>query len=357
MAADNLTIEAESKYVAAADRESLRERLSRKKVVLSENALTVLQRRYLKKDDNGNIVESPEDLFFRVAENIAGAEKLFAADADVWTEKFYNSMVDLDFLPNSPTLMNAGRELQQLSACFVLPVGDSMEEIFTSVKNTALIHKSGGGTGFSFSHIRPKNDRVKSTKGISSGPLSFMRVFDIATETVKQGGTRRGANMGILNCSHPEIMDFIEMKEKDGVMSNFNISVALTDEFMDALKNDEEYPLRNPRSDEIVGKLKASSVFKRIVELAWKNGEPGIVYIDKINADNPTPHIGRIESTNPCGEQPLLPYESCNLGSINLAHMVSDNKGKLEVNYFKLGNTVRTASLKSTGIRFPKSKK
>jgi ribonucleoside-diphosphate reductase alpha chain len=325
--------------------QTLKEKLTRKKANLTDNARTVLEKRYLKKDDSGKIVETPEDLFFRVAENIAGAERLFSSEesTDVWTEKFYNVMADLDFLPNSPTLMNAGRDLQQLSACFVLPIGDSMEDIFNAVKYTALIHKSGGGTGFSFSNIRPKNDRVKSTKGISSGPLSFMRVFDIATETVKQGGTRRGANMGILNCSHPEIMEFVEMKSKDGVLSNFNISVGITNEFMEALKRDEEYPLRNPRTGEIVGRMKASKVFKRIVELAWKNGEPGIVFLDKINEHNPTPHIGAIESTNPCGEQPLLPYESCNLGSINLANMVSDNNGKKEVNYFKLGNTVRTA--------------
>jgi ribonucleoside-diphosphate reductase alpha chain len=325
--------------------ETLKERLTKNILALSENARVVLEKRYLKKDDAGAIVEGPEEMFFRVAQAVAGAEKIFNRDArtDIWTEKFYTIMTDLDFLPNSPTLMNAGRELGQLSACFVLPVGDSMEEIFESVKNTALIHKSGGGTGFSFSHIRPRNDRVKSTKGVSSGPLSFMRVFDVATETIKQGGTRRGANMGILECTHPEIMDFISIKEQDGVLSNFNISVALTDQFMEALKKDGEYELINPHTKEVAGKRKASEVFKRIVELAWKNGEPGVIFLDKINAENPTPHIVPIESTNPCGEQPLLPYESCNLGSINLAHMVHRQGGKPEINYAKLGNIVRIA--------------
>jgi len=274
----------------------LKKRLLSKKIALTENARKVLALRYLKKNDDGSPAEEPEDLFFRVAENIASIEK----NSEKWTEVFYNVMANLEFLPNSPTLMNAGRELQQLSACFVLPVGDSMEEIFEAVKNTALIHKSGGGTGFSFSGLRPKNDLVKSTKGVSSGPISFMRVFDIATDTVKQGGTRRGANMGVLSCSHPDIMEFISIKEKDGILANFNISVAITDEFMEALKNNTDYPLRNPRDNQVVGNLKASDVFDKIVTCAWKNGEPGIIFIDRINDFNPTPHIGRMVSTNPC---------------------------------------------------------
>lgn len=312
---------------------------------ISKNALTVLEKRYLGRDQDGRVEETVDQMFRRVADTIAAVDAKYdnAVDVKQLSENFYDLMTDLRFLPNSPTLMNAGRTLGQLSACFVLPVEDSMEGIFDSVKNAALIHKSGGGTGFSFSRLRQSGAAVKSTGGVASGPVSFMKVFNAATEAVKQGGTRRGANMGVLRIDHPDILEFINCKADNKDITNFNISVGITEAFMKAVETQSDYDLIDPKTDQVVGHLSAEKVFSTIIDHAWKNGEPGIIFLDRLNRDNVIPGQGEIESTNPCGEQPLLPYESCNLGSINLVKMLRKTLTGYEFDFPLLGQTVEEA--------------
>jgi ribonucleoside-diphosphate reductase alpha chain len=313
---------------------------------LSGNAVKILQRRYLRRDETGKIIETPDQLFHRVARAIATAELTWGTqkDANQWEEKFYSIMSELLFLPNSPTLMNAGVDGGQLSACFVLPVEDTLNAIFTTLKTAALIQQSGGGTGFNFSHLRPKDDPVKTSGGKASGPVSFMKIFDTATEHIKQGGKRRGANMGILNIDHPDIEEFITAKKDNGILNNFNISVGITDEFMNALDNNAEYALLHPNTKAIVKKVNAKKMWNDIVENSWLTGDPGLVFIDTINDSNPTPRIGKIECTNPCGEVPLLPYEPCNLGSINLSKFIHENNGSTEINWLHLEEAIITAT-------------
>ncbi len=314
-------------------------------ISLSPNARLILEKRYLKKDASCHPVESPEDMFRRIAKNIASAELIYNKKADVSSleEQFYNLLASLQFMPNSPTLMNAGRDFQQLFACFVLPIEDSIESIFDAVKHAAIIHKSGGGTGFSFSRIRPKNDGVSTSGGYASGPISFMKVFNEATEAINQGGFRRGANMAVLRVDHPDIVDFIQAKKSEGVLTNFNISIGITNAFMHAVDKNSGFPLINPRTRVVVKTINANELFEQIVRSAWENGEPGILFLDTINAANPTPHMGEIEGTNPCGEQPLLPFEACVLGSINLAKMVKIKNECFETDWDCLESAIQLA--------------
>ena len=319
-----------------------KKKVEKSELVLSENAKTVLERRYLKKDTAGKNSETPEKMFRRVAKHIAKAEANYTSKVTEkeMEQKFYTLMTDCLFLPNSPTLMNAGRKLGQLAACFVLPVEDDLEKIFETVKNAALIHKSGGGTGFSFSRLRPKNSPVGTTGGVASGPVSFMKIFNTATEQVKQGGTRRGANMGILRVDHPDIMDFIFCKRNNKSLNNFNISVGITEAFMKAVKDGMPYDLVDPKNGKKIEEKDAREVYEVLIKQAWTNGDPGIIFLDRINRDNTTPELGEIESTNPCGEQPLLPLEACNLGSINLAKFVTQRDNEMVIDFDGLKDTV-----------------
>lgn len=296
---------------------------------LSANARRVMEARYLRRDEHRQVIETPHQLFARAAEAVAGAECLLGYDSAFrfWRDEFHRMLAALEFLPNSPTLMNAGTTVGQLSACFVLPVPDTMEGIFDAMKQMALVQHTGGGTGFSFSRLRPRGDLVSSTGGEASGPVSFLRIFDCATESIKQGGRRRGANMGVLRVDHPDILEFIHAKRDGRSLHNFNLSVDMTDAFMQAVEDDERFPLRHPGSGHAVDTLPARRVFDAIVDAAWQTGDPGIHFLDAINRADPTPQLGEIETTNPCGELPLLPYEACNLGSINLARMLREAKG------------------------------
>jgi len=310
---------------------------------LSENAKYILSQRYLLKDENRELIETPIQMFRRVAKAVAASEFKYGKtkkDVKKYERDFLRMMTSLEFLPNSPTLMNAGTDLGQLSACFVLPVSDSIDEIFLAVMYTARIHKTGGGTGFSFSRLRPKDDIVKSTGGVASGPLSFMTCFDTATEVIKQGGKRRGANMGVLRVDHPDILDFLVEKEQEGKLRNFNLSVALTDKFLNAVEKEADFSLINPRTKKVTNTIRARTIWNLLITMSWKNGEPGVIFLDQMNRANPTPKVGEIEATNPCGEQPLLPYESCNLGSINLSKFIKKNG---QIDWEKLKRTVRLA--------------
>jgi ribonucleoside-diphosphate reductase alpha chain len=312
---------------------------------LSAHARIVLRERYLAKSTAGATVETPRQLFWRVATDIAHAERLYPTTGRLpgAVQRWYDCMARLDFLPNSPTLMNAGRRLQQLSACFVIPVEDSLASIYDGLKHQALIHQSGGGTGFSFSCVRPHDDRVASSSGVASGPISFMRLFNLSTDVIKQGGTRRGANMGILRIDHPDILDFIALKQTPTEMTNFNLSVGITDSFMQALTRRRTYALINPHTNKPTRRLPAQLIFDRLVEAAWASGEPGLVFLDTINRANPTPRLGVIESTNPCGEQPLLSYESCTLGSINVANFLSQSDARPTIDFARLADTISLA--------------